>query len=274
MKILLFFLFIFGIHSVSKNPYQEFWDLNKDIITKSVGAYLDNLEEVYEISYKGNITFFDLDHTLVDTRYEIPIRDSKNKIIKYVDSKCIPTIGKDESYDYSVFTRENLYQSNPINQVLDILKKNKKDHSTFIITARSMSHNFTSIREYLAKYDAEPDGIFPIHSEYWEKNLFHKMILPNSWKKIPSGLKKPIIMSGIIHYLEKSGIEVRNITFYEDTDSYLNEAFKFLPEVFPNMSFQFYDVIRIWNENETIYQLQKVGFPKEDIYSSKDCNNL
>jgi len=227
------------------------WNSEKKWITEEVIRILEVDRSIYGRQSPRNIAFFDLDHTLIDTDILIPIyrKDSEpKKPYRTVDSKCIGKISEDEIPDYTVFDRENLYSSRIIRATWQewLRSVQDKDTVTVILTARSSSHNFSSIREKLALAGGEPDHIIPVNSKLfqdriWKQERWQKASMKSS---LPSGFKKPILMAAILDAYRIAGNDIRLIRYYEDTDSYFIQSINLLTLLYPKMEQEYYDVIR------------------------------
>jgi hypothetical protein len=271
-------------------PYDTLWQKKKELIVSIVEEVVArNLSFVGFNHRQTSLMVFDFDHTLVDTRHTIPVLLG-DKTIREVDSKCMGKLLDGEIADYSVFNRQNLGQSKPIEPVIQLLKQSSSSEYTAsaVITARSQNHNYSSILEYLAQLGAEPNVIYPIHSEFLEKNLWNHILI-EPIKKLPPGIKKAIVIAGIIESLQRKGTIVNQVSYYEDTDNYLREAMLFLPKIFPKIKFQFFDVIRTLSADRNKYTIAKVAYSENGIvfdlsdktfdsqkiaeYDSNDCKD-
>lgn len=288
----ILFVFIYGCSDlnqpISDNTSIQIYQKNKKLIINTLRNILyRNL--VYS-GLKEGITvlnIFDFDHTIADTLTMIPVKGSDGKIRK-LDSKCMD-LKKGDKPDFSVLTREEVYDTIPINPALERLEKYVKEKNTlnFIITARGGITTYTALYEYLAVHKVAPNGIYAVHSDIMNRLLWERMELPQNLKKLPHGLKKPLLIAGLVDIINNNS-NIQIVRYFEDTDEYLVEGLKFLPSQFKNIRFEWYDYIRSRNYyNEFEYYEDYFAFSEKGInyrtngsiymdeqikiYDSKDC---
>lgn len=230
------------------------------------------------------INFFDFDHTLVDTTTPVPVATAAGAI-KTIDPRCLPLQTGDRP-DFSVFDSENTYLFKPIMPSLTKLRAYAKDSQNLniIITARGGRRSLSMIQEYLWKLDAEPDLVLPLHVSVLSKNLWANFKLPANMDKEPNGYKKPLVMAAVLKLLSAHGAKISTLRYFEDTDSYMSVAMKYLPPMFPEIEFHFYDYVNppakaskytevpvASARGGVLYHPDKSTYPDAEVYSSKDC---
>lgn len=300
LKFLIIAISIFQIFNSNlfseKNTSILKWKENSAWFNKELSTYLLHDQDIYGKKKSiSKIAIFDLDHTLLDTDLLIPIeiqKETSKEIARYVDSKCIGELAKNETPDYSVFNRSNLKNSKIIDSTYKEFSKFAEDKNSIVVvlTARSDSHNFSSIREKLAEAGWEPDHIFPIHSTFFSDLLWSSKFYKEKFKKSsnpPKGFKKSWIIASLVDFYSKQGNSIKSVSYYEDTDDYFIQANALLPNLYSKIDFNFYDVFRDKHEQANEYKLKLISHSiagklysdheffqlgKELEYSSKDCN--
>ncbi|MCB1190005.1 MAG: hypothetical protein H7A23_12720 [Leptospiraceae bacterium] len=273
---------------ISENKSVQIYLQNKTLILNALKVILYR-NIVYSGIDQGKtvLNVFDFDHTLADTLTIVPVK-GKDGNIRKIDSKCLG-LKEGEIPDYSVFTREEVYDTVPVNPSLFRLQDavKQKDVLNFVITARSDVTTYNALYEYLAVHKAAPNGIYAMNSEIMNRLLWEQIKLPSDLKKLPEGLKKPLLIAGLIDLINQKGSQVKLVRYHEDTDDYLKEGLKFLPIQFSKIRFEWYDYIRrktlidfeyfedffAFSENGISYRSNGSVFLPEEIskYDSKDC---
>ena len=234
-----------------------------------------SVEEVY---------VFDFDHTIANTETLIPVTTTDGTTDRR-DSKCF-VITKGEKADFSVFTEKNLKKTDIIGLSEKLLKKLDKDTSwVIVVTARSQEHTFTSALKYLKDKGLPVDGVLAVNSKLLRENLWGKLQMPELTEQIPRGFKKALLISALLEHAKAQGASVKTVKYYEDTDKHITGYINVLPNTFPEIRSEVFDLVRSGKPNKRKYQsrflgygLNKVfysqaGFELKDLktYSSRDC---
>ncbi len=269
--------------------------VTREIYAMNRGVFQSALERVFrEFHYAGlpegsaipELAFFDMDHTLVDTRTMIPYRSAGSLTYNALsDSKCM-TIGPDEPADYAVLNREELLGSAPVAPGLAGLREaSARGVPAFIVTSRGSSDTFTVIPEYLEKHGARVSGVFAVNSRYLSKHVWWKLELPPGIKSVPGHMKKPLIIAAILDRARTAGAWPKLVRYHEDTDSHFRGTMFLLNLMYPEIRFELIDYIRTARGNDFEYTrkeaavsegktwLDPAGQPLTDprLYDSGDC---
>lgn len=292
-KISLLLLSILFLFSCGGEPELSeagrLYELNRVKIMSVVRALVFR-----NLAYKGfragteQVHIYDFDHTLADTTITIPVSTADGSD-KEIDSKCM-TLNKGDKPDFTVFTRDALRDTRPIDSTLKRFEKSVADEKTLtvVLTARSGLHNFTSIYEYMAYRAGEPDLVIPVNSEFLWKNLWGDLKLLPSQKKMPKGVKKPLLIAAIIELAAQNNSEnhISGVEYHEDSDSYYRHALLFIPERFSKTEVKWFDYYRTtgrvnsyrempfaYSENGRTFHADGTEFTEEEIknYRSDDC---
>ncbi|MBV6493805.1 MAG: hypothetical protein LDLANPLL_01828 [Turneriella sp.] len=268
-----------------ENNFPAIFQANERLLIEQV----QNVAE-RNIALKGlrfdisTINFFDFDHTLADTTTPVPVATAAGAK-KTIDPRCLPLQAGDRP-DFSVFDAENTYSFKPIIPSLTKLRAYAKDpqNLNIIITARGGRRSLSMIQEYLWKLDAEPDLVLPLHVSVLSKNLWAKFNLPANMDKEPNGYKKPLVMASVIKLLLAHGAKISTVRYFEDTDSYMAVAMKYLPPMFPEIEFHFYDYVNPPTKTAKytevavasarggiLFHPDNLPYTNPEIYSSHDC---
>lgn len=225
---------------------------------------------------------FDFDHTIADTRTEIPVRSADGKV-RQEDSKCFQ-IHKGDRADFEVFTRPRLLASAPIAPTIARLQAltKRSESAVFIVTARSQEHTYESAKTYLITRGIRVNAVLPVNSELFEQGLWRKM------KKSPKGMKKPFLIAGLADQIQATGARLKLIRYHEDTDKYIAAFLNLMPALYPGIAAEVFDYTRKLdskNPNNILYAELLAGrveggqafranreqYPLPVRYDSGDC---
>lgn len=146
--------------------------------------------------------------------------------------------------DYGMDFREfgslsEVMRTEEIKSTVDILKASDKDPTSrdFIITARGDDMVPTAMKEYCAAHGVDINGVMAVNNPGQGAKLW-----PNV-TGLTSAQKKALSMAALIKLYDPQGATVRKIKFMDDTDDNLKAAAELLPALFPNIRFEFEDII-------------------------------
>ncbi|MCP4502157.1 MAG: hypothetical protein GY822_19545 [Deltaproteobacteria bacterium] len=113
----------------------------------------------------------------------------------------------------------------------------------FIITARSAGNIPAVFHEYMNDLGHDLHGTFAVN----EPGLMGDF----GFDKNP-GLgtehNKALTMAALIELYQPGGAKMERVRFYEDSDVNLQASMDLLPKMFPNISFEFFDVVHTGHE--------------------------
>lgn len=267
--------------------------------TAIYAANADRLTAALEVVYARNMQFtppgrstrefdfFDFDHTLADTDTMVPVKSSSGAD-RLEDSKCF-RLDKGDVPDYNVFSRQELYGAAPIPETMKRAKEYtaEPDTQVAVITARGQTHTFNSVYEYTAQRGAEVDIVLPIHTDLIQKALWDRISYPAGVDSVPSSMKKALFMAALIDLAKMRGGNIRTARYFEDTDSYFRGAMEFLPGRYPEIRWEFFDIIRGGTEKHRTYTERFAAYGERGVvhepggetmksssYTSGDCPGM
>lgn len=227
------------------DPTMQIWLQNKALILENIAAVVDGNFGVRGFSAgKTTLNVFDFDHTLSDNNTEVPVVTAAGTK-KTLDSKCI-LLAEGDVPDYSVFDKENVYKTEPLQPSLTRLREYVKDaaHWNVVLTARGGRRTFPMIQEYLWQRGAEPDVVIAANFPPFHKSLWEKIQYAGDVKKLPRGAKKSLLIAALVELAKTRGARLDKLRYFEDTDEYLASAMVLLPRLFPELRYEFYDYVR------------------------------
>lgn len=229
----------------------------------------------------ANLSVFDFDHTLADTRTTIPVRGPGGN--RQMDSKCLD-LRSDERADFDVFTPAELLRSGPVHPGIAALRvaQNRGD-LIVIITARSQVHTSDSITRYLVRFGLRPHVVVAVNSDGLRQRLWDPLRAASDGRRLESGMNKALLIMGLAAALRERGRLPESIDYHEDTDSYFRALADLYEELPQAPSLMFIDYVRLGGaERDYRYEQRAVARFREgrwidtdedtlEEYSSGDC---
>ena len=211
-----------------------------------------------------SIIFSDADQTLMKTRIPILLKDkatgqlvkdpATGKILRLPNRSYLTRIAKlkkeypNIAWDsFEIDFQEMgsivaIEDTPPIKHIVEILKNAdlQRGNREFIITARSSDVVPQAFEEYFSKLGIVLDGVFAVNNPSLNERLKFKGL------GLSAAQKKAVTMAAIIElYLPPGGL--KEVSFYDDGDDNLQMAMLLLPAMFPQITFRFYDVVYVGN---------------------------
>jgi len=215
----------------------------------------------------NSLIFTDADHTLIKTTTPVLLKNSKTgeflhhpktgRIVTLRGTtyreeleamqKEFPKLDWDNiGFDYSgMADPAEVHQAHPIQATVDALAEHQSEKGTrdFIITARSAANIPAVFVEYMNDLGHDIDGTFPVN-EPGLRDAFEFSKHPN----LDTHHNKALTMAALIELYQPGGAKMERVRFYEDSDANLKAAMELLPKMFPNVDFEFFDVVHTGHE--------------------------
>lgn len=228
-----------------------------------------------------SMVFSDLDHTLIKTQSSVLIRHKETKepfvlpengALLWVHNHGVSSLLKslqqrypalsDYGPDYSTLGDSfELDTTHTVNETVDLLRVDQRHHNTpvHIVTARSADQVRLPIKDYFARRNLEIDGVFTVNGP--------KFVRFMRFEKFTDPQRKALTMAALVGlYLQHNPV-LEEVTFYEDNDGNLRHAMELLPQAFPDIRFNFFDVIHKGND-----QFEKMRIATSEGRQLKDHN--
>jgi hypothetical protein len=215
-----------------------------------------------------SVVFTDVDLTLVKTSTPTPLKNKttgeylmdpanpghmlllgvgadrdQNKELTALKAKYPNVKWDDYGMDYGEFGSIAELLRQPANpRTMDILRAADKadpKNRDIVITARSDDRNAPGLKEYLARRDVAIDGVFAVNNP----GQTQKLGVPTTTPPLTSAQKKALAMAAVLKLDDPQSSQIRHVRFMDDTDDNLKAAMQLLPRLFPNVQFEFTDVI-------------------------------
>lgn len=143
-----------------------------------------------------------------------------------------------ESPSYGILS--SILGAKPIAPTVAALKAGKNDASTkqIIVTARGGGDEvIDGIKTYLKRAGLGLDGLFMMYRPDHQEHLQIGEAVPGQAQK------KVVTMAGVLHLFGPAASKVQRVRFIDDNDENLRAAMEVLPGLFPQVRFEFVDVI-------------------------------
>ena len=131
-----------------------------------------------------------------------------------------------------------------IGETIDRLERSDRDRGSrdFIITARHLASSVPALDEYLAARDVDINGVFPVNNGTIAKKMGYSRL------RVTSPQRKALVMASLLKLYDPDSANVRKVTYLEDKDENLVAAMELLPKLFPDVRFEFKDVVHRGDE--------------------------
>lgn len=124
-------------------------------------------------------------------------------------------------------------------QSIELLRASGRgaDRRNIVVTARQEDRAIHAVAEYFKVREIPLAATFAVWTQA------HGETLGLDRAPLNTGQRKALTMAAILKLYAPTGNEVRQVRFLEDDDDNLRAAMQLLPRMFPEMSFEFVDVI-------------------------------
>lgn len=229
-------------------------------IMSAQGTRLELDKKVHRVDFTdADLTLFDAPPTpvllrhketkalLLDPESGKPVRlgvgPTRDVRVEYMELKAQRT-----DVDYGAYVPESpsygilssILGAKPIAPTIAALKAAKDDPSTkqIIVTARGGGDEvIDGIKTYLKRAGLGLDGLFMMYRPDHQEHLRIGETVPGQ------ALKKVVTMAGVLHLFGPAASRVQRVRFIDDNDENLRAAMEVLPGLFPQVRFEFVDVI-------------------------------
>lgn len=131
-----------------------------------------------------------------------------------------------------------LLNQTPIAAAMDVIRQGNQDPLSreYVVTARSSAEVVPGLKRALGNHGARLDGVLTVNNVEQARMLG----IPDS---VPTEGKKALAMAALLKLNGPSGASVRSVKFMDDSDANLVAAMTVLPRLFPDVEFEFVDVV-------------------------------